>query len=107
MGVGPLGRQGGPLRHAEPVLLVCDHQPQPVKDHPFGQQGVGAHDEIDVAGGQICLHLLLDLPPAGSRLSRPTRTPLPASSLVRERACCSASSSVGAIMAACQRRARR
>lgn len=35
-------------------------------------------------------------------VSRPTRTPLPASSLVRERACCSASSSVGAIMAACQ-----
>ena len=44
--------QGGPLLDTEAMLLVDDHHPEGVEDHLIGQQGVGAHHQIDGPGGQ-------------------------------------------------------
>ena len=52
MGGVPLGGQGGPLGHPEPVLLVGHHQAQPCELHPLGEEGVGADDQVDLPGGQ-------------------------------------------------------
>ena len=55
-----LGRQGGPLGHAEPVLLIGHDESQPGERHPVGDQGVGAHDEVDLSrcqGGPDLLFL--------------------------------------------------
>ena len=51
MGVPALLRQGGPLGHAEAVLLVGHHQTEIGKARRLGNQGVGAHDQIRLMGG--------------------------------------------------------
>ena len=45
----PLGPQGGALQHAEPVLLVDDHQPEPVKPDVPLHQRVRADHQVDRA----------------------------------------------------------
>ena len=47
-----LGPEGGPLLHAEAVLLVDDHHPEGAEGHLVGEQGVGADEEVDRAVGQ-------------------------------------------------------
>ena len=42
MGPVPFGCQGGPLGHAEAVLLIGDHQAQAAVGHVGGDEGVGA-----------------------------------------------------------------
>ena len=51
VGAAGLGRQGGPLAHAEAVLLVGNDQIQTVERHIAGEQGVGADDHL---GRTIC-----------------------------------------------------
>ena len=55
------------MGHAETLLLVDDQQPQILKPDVSAQQPVGAHDDIDLAGGQAGDHVLLLLrrPEAG------------------------------------------
>ena len=48
-----LGRQGPPLGHAEPVLLVGNHQAQLVVGHRLGEEGVGAHQHLDFSPLQL------------------------------------------------------
>ena len=45
-GSASLGRQGGPLAHAKSMLLVGDDQSQFLKGDTFGEECVGADDEI-------------------------------------------------------------
>ncbi len=51
-----LGAQGGPLLHAEAVLLVDDDTAEGVERHLLGQQRVGAHHDVDGARGQAVEH---------------------------------------------------
>ena len=57
MWVASLGRQRRPLAHAEAVLLVGDHQPQPVVFHAAGDQRVGADDQIRLSQRQPLQHV--------------------------------------------------
>ena len=41
------------LAHPETLLFVDDDQPQVPKDHIFGQQPVGADDDVHLALGQV------------------------------------------------------
>ena len=47
----PLLRQLLPLIHAETVLLIRDHEREPVIDDLLLKQGMGADDEIRIVGG--------------------------------------------------------
>ena len=49
----PLGRQRPPLGHAEPVLLVGNDQAQLVVGHGLGEEGVGAHQHLNVTPLQL------------------------------------------------------
>ena len=48
----PLAPQHGPLLHAEPVLLVDHHHSQGAVLQALGYEGVGAHHDVHLAGGQ-------------------------------------------------------
>ena len=51
--------QGGPLGHAEAVLLVGHNEGQIVKGHRLGNEGVGADNEVNFPLRQGGLDLLL------------------------------------------------
>ena len=51
MRVVALSGQGCPLAYAEAVLLVGDHQSQVIEHRGLGQQGMGTHRQIHLAGG--------------------------------------------------------
>ena len=56
-GFGPFGPQGRALHDSKAVLLVDDDQAQFPEFHPLLDEGVGAHDEMDLtrfrSGGQL------------------------------------------------------
>ena len=47
------------MRHAEPLLLVDDEQPEIAELHVLRQQPVRADDDVHLAGGEVLERLLL------------------------------------------------
>ena len=111
VGAPPLGPQRGPLLHPEAVLLVDDHHPEGTEPDLVGEEGVGPDQEVDGAVGQAGVERG---PLGGARLvgeqgdpaagggPRASTDPAPTDPSTRAAtsvACCSASTSVGAISA--------
>ncbi len=51
VGLQPLLAQQRPLQHTEPVLLVDDHEAERLEPHRLLHQGMRAHHQVHLAGG--------------------------------------------------------
>ena len=60
MGLQALSQQAIALAHPESVLFINHNQPKPIKLHWVLQQGVGAHQQLQLTVDQI----LQQLPPS-------------------------------------------
>ena len=70
--IGPLAlaAEGGPLGHAEAVLLIHDAEAQPLESHPFLDQRMGADDTADRAARGRREQALPGFAPDGVRQER-------------------------------------
>ena len=53
VGLEPLGQQAIALAHAKAMLFIHHYQPQAVELHRVFQQGMGTHQQLQLAIGQV------------------------------------------------------
>ena len=95
---GDARRERGPLRDAEPVLLVDDDEAEPAERHRLLEEGVRSDEETDLPllerGQEAALGR-----PVTRAVRRAGVTPVPERSRKTVSACCSARIVVGAMSA--------
>ena len=96
-----LGLQREALMHAEAVLLVDDGEGEIVEDHVGLEQRVRADEDVDLAAARAASRISSRALPFSRPVSRPMRRPAFSASGAIVSTCWRASTSVGAIRAAC------